>query len=52
MGEDVGELLVVAVEIGDGHDPVDSRPHAGDLTGGGDDREKDKGQQQEKQGLA
>ena len=37
MGQDEDESVVVAVEVGDGHDALDPRPLVGDLVGDGRD---------------
>ncbi len=46
VGEDEDEAVVVAVEVGDGHDALDSRPRVGDISGGGEAGEQDEKQQQ------
>jgi hypothetical protein len=49
VGEDVDELLEVAVEVGDGHDAVDARPGVGGLLGRGGEGEQGEEEQEKKE---
>ena len=49
VGEDEDEAVVVAVEVGDGHDPVDARPFEGDVGGGGEPGQDGEGQKEEEE---
>jgi hypothetical protein len=51
MGEDEDEFVEVAVEVADGHDALDPRPHVrdvgrGDGGGGGGDEERREGEEE------
>jgi hypothetical protein len=48
LSEDEDEAVVIAMEVGDGHDAIDARPGIGDVGGGGEAEEEDDGQEQEK----
>jgi hypothetical protein len=48
LSEDEDEAVVIAMEVGDGHDAIDARPDIGDVGGGGEAEEEDDGQEQEK----
>jgi hypothetical protein len=41
LSEYEDEAVVVAVEVGDGHDAIDARPDMGGIGGGGEAEEED-----------
>ena len=47
VGEDVDEPVVIAVQVGHGHNVVDARPLAGDVGGGEEEGKEGEGQEQE-----